>query len=117
MTFLAPSFSSTPIGTTVSALTSYASPLPLAQCTGLEKGEISRGDASSVEDVLLSWSGGLTLVEPYLDEAPFEELCDDSLVVGVAPRIDLIDPICTELLDLTPISSPLLSTTPSHLSP
>jgi len=55
------------------------------------------------------------LVEPYLEEASFEELCDDSLVVGAAPSIDHINPICSEPLDLTPISSPLLSTTPSHL--
>ena len=80
-------------------------------------GETSRGDASSVEDVLPSWSGGLILVEPYLEETPFEELCDDSLVVGTAPGIDRIGPICTEPLDLTPISSPLLSNTPSQLHP
>jgi len=42
------------------------------------------------------------LVEPYLEEAPFEELCDDSLVIGAAPRVDYIDPICTEPLDLAP---------------
>jgi len=78
-------------------------------------GETSQGDASSAEDVLLSWSGGLTLVEPYLEDAPFEELCDDSLVVGAASSIDHIDSICTEPLDLTPISTPLFLTTPSHL--
>ena len=55
------------------------------------------------------------MVEPYLKEAPFEELCDDSLVIGAAPSIDHISPICTDPLELTPISSPLLSTTPSHL--
>ena len=33
------------------------------------------------------------MVESYLKEAPFEELCDDSLVVGAAPSIDYIDPI------------------------
>jgi len=42
-------------------------------------------------------------------------LCDKSLVVGAAPSIDHIDPICTEPLDLTPISSPLFPTTPSYL--
>ena len=41
------------------------------------------------------------MVEPYLEEAPFEELRDDSLVVGVAPSIDHFDPICTEPLDVT----------------
>ena len=55
------------------------------------------------------------MVKPYLEEAPFEELCDDSLVVGVAPSVEHINPICTEPLDFTPISSPLLPTTPSHL--
>jgi len=65
-------------------------------------GETSLGDASSVEDGLPSWSRELALVEPYLEEAPFEELCDDSLVVGAAPSIDHIDPICTEPLDLNP---------------
>jgi len=73
------------------------------------------GDASSIEDVLLSWSRGLTLVEPYLEEAHVEELSDDCLVVGAAPSIEHIDPICTEPLDLTTISSPLLLTTPSRL--
>jgi len=69
-------------------------------------GETSQGDASSVEDVLLSWSGRLTLVEPYLEEAPFKDLCDDSFVVVAAPSIEHIDPICIEPLDLTPISPP-----------
>ena len=78
-------------------------------------GKTSQGDASSIEDILLSWSRGLTLVELYLEEAPFEELCDDSLVVGAAPSIDHIDPICIEPLDFTPISFPLLPATPSHL--
>jgi len=40
-----------------------------------------------VEDVLLSWSGGLTLAAPYLEEVHFEELCDDSLAVGATPSI------------------------------
>ena len=39
---VAPSFTSTLIGTTVSALTLHASPLPLAQCTRLEMSETSR---------------------------------------------------------------------------
>ena len=95
LTFVALSFFSIPMDTRFSDSILIASPLPLAQCTGLEMGETSRGDASSVEDDLPSWSGGLILVEPYLEEAPFEELCDDSLVVGVAPSIDHIDPICT----------------------
>jgi len=32
-----------------------------------------------------------------------------------APIIDHTDPICSKLLDLTPTSSPLLPTIPSHL--
>ena len=36
-------------------------------------------------------------------------------MVGAAPSIEHIDPICTKPLDLTPISFPLLHTTPSHL--
>jgi len=40
------------------------------------------------------------LVEPYLEEVLFEELCDESLVVDAAPSIEHIDPICTEPLDL-----------------
>jgi len=55
------------------------------------------------------------LVDSHLEEAPFEELCDDSLAVGATPSIEYIDPICTELLDLTPFSSPSLPTTPSYL--
>ena len=40
--FVSPSFSSTPIVTSISDLTLLASPLPLAQCTGLEICEITR---------------------------------------------------------------------------
>ena len=35
--------------------------------------------------------------------------------VGAVLSIEHIYPICTELLDLVPISSPSLPTTPSHL--
>ena len=55
------------------------------------------------------------MVKPYFEEAPFKDLCDDSLVVCAAPTIEHIETICAEQLDLTPISSPLLPTTPSHL--
>ena len=48
---VAPSFSITPMDTSVSDLTLFASPLPLAQCIGSQMGEISRGDVSVVEDV------------------------------------------------------------------
>ena len=53
------------------------------------------------------------MVQSYLEEALFEKLCDDSLVVGAAPSIEQIDPIYTEPLDLTPILSPLLPSNPS----
>jgi len=115
LTFVAPSFSSAPTDTSISNSILLASLLSLAQCTGLEMCETSRGDTNSVEDVLLSWSGGLILVEPYLEEARFEELCDDSLVVGAACSIEHIDPIYTKPLDLTPILSPLLHILPSHM--
>ena len=73
-------------------------------------GESLRGDASYVEDDLRDWSDGMTLLEPS-----FEKYYSDDVRVGVVPSIEHIDPFCTESLDLIPISSPLLSTTPSHL--
>ena len=75
-------------------------------------GETSRGDASFIEDVSLSWSGGLTLVESYLEEAPFEEFSDDVEMGSATPSMELIDSICTEPLDSTPISSPFLPIIP-----
>ena len=57
MMFVAPSFSGTPMDTSVSDSILLASALLLAQCTRLEMGETSRGDASSVAGVLLFWSG------------------------------------------------------------
>ena len=51
---VAPSFSSTPIATSVSELALLASPLPLAQCTRLEMGENSSGDVSVLENDSLS---------------------------------------------------------------
>jgi len=108
------SFSNTLVATSVSNSTFLASPLPLAQCTGLEMGEICRGDVSVLEDDSLSWSKELILVEPHLQEAPFAEFCGD--VMGTdTPSIEHTNPICNEPLDLTPTSSPLLPTTPSHL--
>ena len=99
---VAPSSTSTPIGTTVSALTLHASSLHLAQCTRLEIGEPFRGDVSVLEDDFPTWSIGPPLVELHLEEAPFEELCDDSFVVGAALSIEHIGSICTGPLDLTP---------------
>jgi len=55
------------------------------------------------------------LVESCFKEAPFEEICGDIVMGSVAPSIGLTDPIYTELLDSTSISSPLLLTSPSHL--
>jgi len=50
---IAPSFSNTPIDTIVSDLALLASPLPLAQCIGLEMGDFSRGDVSAIADAYL----------------------------------------------------------------
>jgi len=44
-------------------------------------GEISRGDANAPKDASFGWSEELTLVEPYLKGAPFEELCCDDVMV------------------------------------
>jgi len=52
---------------------------------------------------------------PHLEEAPFEELCGDIMMVSTTSSIGLIDPICNEPLDLTPTLSLLLPTTSSHL--
>jgi len=53
--FVTPSFSCTPMDTSVSDLTFVVSPLLLAQCMGLEMDEISKGDASDKEYVSLGW--------------------------------------------------------------
>ena len=55
------------------------------------------------------------MVKPCLEEPPFEELCADIAMDSTTPTIGLIDRIYSEPLDLTPTSSPLLPTTPSHL--
>jgi len=75
---------------------------------GLEMGEPPRGGASFIEDDSLDWSGDTALLEPSS-----EELCGDDVRVSAAPSIEHIDPIYTEPLYLTPISSPLLPTNPS----
>jgi len=64
--FVALSFSSTLMDPSVSDLTLLASPLPLSQCMGLDLGEISRDDASDIEDVSLGWLEEITLVESCL---------------------------------------------------
>ena len=50
---VASSLSSTPNDITICDLNLLASPLPLAQCTGLEIGESSKGDVSFVKNDLL----------------------------------------------------------------
>jgi len=50
-------------------------------------GEISTSDASTIDDASLGWSNEFTLVEPCLDEAPFEELCGDDIMVRDTPSI------------------------------
>ena len=77
--------------------------------------EVSRVDASDIEDVLLGWLKELTLVESYLKEAPFEEFCGDIVIGSATPSIVYIDPICTKPLKSTSISFPLFPTTPSYV--
>jgi len=91
LSFGAPPFSNTPMDTRVSDLTLLASPLPLAQSMGLE-------------DNSLVWLEYPILVEPCLEVAPFEKLCHDIVMGTATPSIGLIDSICTEPLDSTPIS-------------
>ena len=55
------------------------------------------------------------MIEPHLEEAPFVEFCGDIVIDNGAPSIGHTDPICSELFESTPTSSPLLSTTPSHV--
>ena len=89
--FVTPSLSSTPRDTTIGDLTLLVSPLHLAQCMGLEMCDSSKGDASFVKDDLLDWSKELTLIESFLEKAPFEELCDDGMVVSAAPSFEHVD--------------------------
>jgi len=112
---VAPSFSSTLVATSLSDSTLLAYPLPLAQCTGLERGEISINDVSVLEDDSLSWSKELTLVEKHLEEVPFAEFSSDVAMDTGTPSIEHTDPICNKPLDLPPVPSPLLPTVPSHL--
>jgi len=73
-------------------------------------GEIFKGDVSVLEDTSLLRSKELTLVEPHL-----EELCGDLVMGTNTPSIGPTNPIGNEPLDLTPTSSPLPPTIPSHL--
>ena len=80
-------------------------------------GEISKVEASVLEDDSLSWSKELTLVMPHLEEAPFTEFCGDVVLGGDTPSIEHTDPICYELFDLTPISFPFPPSTLSYVHP
>jgi len=110
---VAPSFSSTPVATSISDLTLLTSTLPLAQCMGLEIGEIFRVDVSVLEDASLLRSKELTLVEPHLEKASFLEFYCDIVMGSDTHSSWHIDPVCYELFDSTPISSPFSHTTPS----
>ena len=115
LALVAPSFSSTPIATRVTDSTLLVSSLPLAQCMGLEMGEMFKGAICVLKDDSHSWSKELTLFGPHLEEAPFVEFCGDIVMGSDTHSIAHIEPICSELFNSTPVSSPLLPTTPSDL--
>jgi len=73
-------------------------------------GETYGGDVRPLEDASLFRSKELALVEPHL-----EELCCDLVMGTDTPSLGPTAPIGNKPLDLYPISSPLPSTTPSHL--
>jgi len=50
-------------------------------------GEISRGNASDIEDDSLSWSKELTLVKPHLEDTPFVEFCGDIVMGSATPDL------------------------------
>jgi len=112
LSFVAPSSPITPRATTAGVLTLLISPILLAHCTGLEIGEPSRGDANFVEDDLLVWLRELTLIELYLVEAPFGELCGDSVMFGAASSFKRMDLPCVESLGLTLFHLPYFPPTP-----
>jgi len=72
-------------------------------------GEDFRGDASVLEDASLLRPKELTLVESYLEEAPFEDFCGYIVMGSAATSIGHTNPICTEPLNLKTISSPFTS--------
>jgi len=61
-------------------------------------GEPFRNDVSVMEDDLLTWSKEPTLLESHLEEAPFEELCDDHMRVGAAPSFEHMNLPCLDSL-------------------
>ena len=110
---VAPSIYSTPVAPSICDSTFLPSPLPLAQYTGLEIGEISRGDGSVLEDASLLGSKKLILGVPHLEEASVMECDDDVVWDDHTHSIARIDPIYPELFHSTPISSLVLAPTPS----
>ena len=52
-------------------------------------------DASVLENASIFRSKKLTLVEPHLKQAPFEDLCDEIMMGSATSSIGLIDSICT----------------------
>ena len=112
---VAPSPSSTPLVTSTSDSTLLDSPVPLAQCTGLEVGETSGGDVRTLEDDSLSWSEEPILGVPHLEEAPVVECVGEDVWDNDTHSIAHIDPICSELFDSNPILSSVLPPTPPQL--
>ena len=70
--FVVPSNYGTLINTIFSALTLLASPLSLAQWTGLQMGEPFQVASSVIKGDLLARAKELILIESCLEEAPFE---------------------------------------------
>jgi len=95
--FLASSFSNTLTDTTISVLLLLVSPLPIAQCMGLEMGEPCKDNVSVIKDALLAWLEELILIESYLVKVGLEELSGDIVMGSAAPNIGLIGSICAEL--------------------
>ena len=110
---VAPSIYSTPVAPNICDSTFFPSPLPLAQYTGLEIEEISMGAGSVLEDTSLLGSKELILGVPHLEEAPVMECDGDVVWDNDTHSIAHIDPICPELFDSTPSSSPVLPPPPS----
>ena len=81
----------------------------------LEIRELCKRD-SVIDDDWVAWSRELSMVEPHLEKTPFKELCGDDAMVSVTPSIEHVDSMCTQPLELTPISSPLLYSIPSHFA-
>jgi len=75
-------------------------------------GQPSKDDVSVIEDDSLDWSKELALVEPYLQQAPFEELCGDDVMVSASPSVRHIDFIFIEQPDLTLFHPPSFPSLP-----